>query len=158
MFCWQPWQTIHSTSFHPSAAACLNILYNMTRQWGLFSAHQSWIPRNSSASITLSISHRLLLISSSLFSGLELLPLTFIFHYHQFIKTTGEQRNKWITKNSYGKNQGQAQGNAICLHHYERISTSYNTIFLKPDRSWPFIKLIYHTLKAINWSNLPLKI
>ena len=56
MFCWWPWQTIHSASFCPSTAACLNISYSITKRWGLSSAHLFWISRNSSMSITLYVS------------------------------------------------------------------------------------------------------
>ena len=52
----QPRWTTCSASFCPSAATCLNISYNMIRWWGLSSAHWSWIPRNNSTSMTLSIS------------------------------------------------------------------------------------------------------
>ena len=56
MFCQQPQQMIHSASFCPLTAACLNISYNKTRWWGLYSAHLSWSHRKCSTSIILSIS------------------------------------------------------------------------------------------------------
>ena len=43
-------------------------------------------------------------------------------------------------------------------HNFLNRAPIYNAIFPNPGRSWPFIELLYHTLKAINWFNLPLKI
>ena len=54
--CQQPQQTIHSASFCPWSAACQNISYSIIRQWGLSASHLFCPSRNSSMSITLSVS------------------------------------------------------------------------------------------------------
>ena len=54
--CWWPWQTVHSAYFCPWSAACWNISYSITRWWGLSASHLVCPSRNSSISITLSVS------------------------------------------------------------------------------------------------------
>ena len=54
--CWQPWQIIHSTSFHPCSVACWNISCRMMGLWGLSTSHPPCPSRNISTSMWCSTS------------------------------------------------------------------------------------------------------
>ena len=54
--CQWPWQTMHSTSFHPCSKACWNISWSIMKWWGLSASHLACLSWNSSTSISHSVS------------------------------------------------------------------------------------------------------